>query len=299
MKSLIGIITFFLVYTSTFAQNTEVAFPVYKHNPVWSYVVSFFWGGGWDTYTTSYVRDTTICGYEYSFTPYNCFIRSDSFRSYFRKGYICSDPEYLAYDFTLEVGDSAWVGSIDQFSQTIHTEVVVVDSVDTLVIKGIPRKALYITCFNPWGSMIFDDCWVYGIGSMKHPFYFAQCFDNGLGGCEIDFSLLCLDSTGVRLLDYPNEEDCYTMSLGADPLLKTPAPILYPNPAADYINIKSTSEFFGTLELYDAFGKQILRSEELNLGTSEFKMDISTLPTGTYWLWNSERQFNPVPFLKK
>jgi hypothetical protein len=297
MKSLIGIITFFLVYTSTFAQNNEVAFPVYKHNPVWS-IAEGFWTGV-DTYTHTYQMDTIICGYEYSLYAnigvFPIIVRSDSFRSYFRKGYTCSDPEYLAYDFTLEAGDSTWVGSINQWNQTIYSGLVVVDSVDTVIFQGIPRKQLFIRNYSPNFSA-FNERWVQGIGSMTHPFYFTQCIG---GGCETFYRLLCLDSSAVRLFTYPSEEDCYVFSLSNSSLVDHPSPLIYPNPAADYINIKSTSEFFGTPELYDAFGKQILRSEELNPGTYEFKMDISTLPTGTYWLWNSERQFIPVPFLKK
>lgn len=125
------------------------------------------------------------------------YYRVEADRVFFRTSLICTDPEYLMYDFSLEVGDSAWCGQSFGGS-SIESALVYVHQKDTIYIDCTLRRRLWVRGFSstdpPFGP---SNCmqWIEGIGSVEHPFYSGTCFSLCDGFCESFYSLSCFKTT--------------------------------------------------------------------------------------------------------
>jgi len=205
MKRIFTLLSTIVCCTSMIAQSV---FPEYEDQPVWRLATLGMNGAG---QATAYVSgDTLACGQTWNvaqqyFTAANGqnsniwtigYYRVENDRVLFRNALACTDPEYLMYDFSLEVGDTALCGQVLGGFGTSAARVYIYQK-DTIYIDCTPRRRLWALGFSPvGGSMGPSNCmqWVEGIGSVEHPFYSGTCFSLCDGFCESIYSVSCFQT---------------------------------------------------------------------------------------------------------
>lgn len=128
------------------------------------------------------------------------YYRQEDQRVYFRQSLNCADREYLMYDFSLETGDSAWVG-IPGLYLNADTVLMHVFNTSTFCRQGIERKSLTLIGYvpNPFGSFPPIEIilqWLEGVGDVgifsQHPFYSGVCFLDS--NCEESYQIQCMET---------------------------------------------------------------------------------------------------------
>ena len=252
-KKLIFILSFLTINSTLFAQHV---FPNFSDGANWN-VYECFW---LDCHTRqyNYQYDTVFCGQNYSkmyFYDYNQigYFRSDSLKTYFRKTSNCLDKEYLIYDYSLTVGDTAFVGFNQNMFDEKDTSEFVLESIDTINLFGVDRqrfKMKYDPSNQGWlGRSMF---WIKGIGSDVHPFYSFNCL---MDGCEQSFQLLCYDSLSIQLFQSPITTNCITTILGI-PDLESEISIA-PNPFSEELTISVKESSVYQINIYSSVGTKI------------------------------------------
>ncbi|HMQ61394.1 MAG TPA: choice-of-anchor Q domain-containing protein [Flavilitoribacter sp.] len=187
-------------------------FPTAGDEPEWRVHVSSYLPDKIETYTTG--AEVDICGK--TWTPIlktvggetyfgQNYYRVDGPRVYYRFS-DCSMPgafyngrEYLMYDFSLEAGDSVYIGLTESYSVTADTFLFHVYSTDTICYGGTLRKVLEVGFliqppFSP-GWMGYRTLWIEGIGDIIFPFPSMVCVGT-VGYCEAFYNLHCLTVNG-------------------------------------------------------------------------------------------------------
>lgn len=177
-------------------------FLTHADEPVWN-VLHTIYGIGitYSTQTTVMPSSVPMCGHEYSVANVGAeggYFRNEGSKTYFRRSTNCSEPEYLAYDFTLEVGDTAFIGILPGLS--LEAIPFRLESIDTVIINQVQRRRLRMR-YNPmWigdpEPLYASMHWVEGLGALPDPFFHFRCMP---ATCDITYSLLCNDSLGVRI----------------------------------------------------------------------------------------------------
>lgn len=277
-KKLVFILSFLTINLTLFAQQV---FPSYSDGAKWN-VYECFW---LDCHTRqyNYQYDTVFCGQNYSkmnFYDYNQigYFRSDSLKTYFRKTSNCSDKEYLIYDYSLTVGDTAFVGfNLNLFNEKDTSEFVL-ESIDTVSFFGVDRqrfKMKYDPSNQGWfGRSMY---WINGIGSEIHPFYSFNCL---MDGCEQSFQLLCYDSLSIQLFQSPITTNCITTILGITDLESEIS--IAPNPFVDEITISVQNSSIFQINIFSSVGTKI---KEYSIDYKDV-LDIETtdLLPGSYFV---------------
>jgi hypothetical protein len=112
------------------------------------------------------------------------YFRSDSLRTISDVRRIVQDKEYLLYDFSMEIGDTAYVGfELWSSWQPADTAGFKLMSVDTITQFGVSRRR-----FN----MLFE---FPGFG--PNEFYWPMAWIEGIGSDQILSSLSCVFSMDV------------------------------------------------------------------------------------------------------
>jgi hypothetical protein len=275
---LLFLLTFLTTHSNSFAQQV---FPEFSDSAKWN-VLECFW---FDCYTAtySYEYDTTFCGHNYSKIHFgelneNGYFRSENLKTYFRRSNNCSDKEYLMYDYSLNIGDTAFVAyNLPNIIGTDTAEFVL-DAIDTVNYFGIDRqrfKMLYDPGNDGW--LFRPMYWIKGIGSETHPFYPYKCL---MDGCEKGFQLLCYDSMAVQLYQNPWANDCDTTILG---ILESSNEItISPNPFTEKIVVSTDNPGLTLVVIYSSIGNKLLEIPLHN----EQHVEIETveLVPGTYVL---------------
>lgn len=213
MKNIFQIFFLFFFANGLFSQS----FPVHADDPEWSFIKCY----NQELVSVTTLPDTLI--EENWWTPLE---RTDSYWTtpkYYRvddqKVYFWTEEsqsgqkEFLMYDFSLEVGDSVYVG-IPGSMFLIDSLLFVVSASDTLFFGETPRKYLLGASYpevyeGMYVQVLF--AWVEGIGDIFHPFYPAYClFQQGdvggpCSGCE---SFVCLTTDAAVLFTDPNDDTC-------------------------------------------------------------------------------------------
>ena len=236
----------------------QTVFPSFVDNPTWN-VLECFWYNC-STHTYQYVYDTTFCSQSYSKVALlynqNGYFRSDSLKTYFRKSPNCNDKEYLIYDYSLNIGDTAYVGINLELGNSNDTTAFILTQIDTINYFGVARQRF---------KMNFDNCntgiplhfmfWTRGIGSETHPFYSFRCLCDG---CEYNFTLLCFDSTATQLYQNIIYNTCdTTITVGLNEINQPLDISIEPNPFQTSTQIKSNGIDKLEIKVYDARGKLI------------------------------------------
>lgn len=230
--------------------------------------------------------------YGYSLTPTSSFLKEEA----------------LLYDFSLQVGDSAIIGS---FERSIHNLVAKCVGRDSVTLRnGEKRAALRIRIINPkdqWGEPDgYDETiWIEGIGS-NYGLFSPDCKDEYDCVYEI-LRLLCYHEQGELLLDFPEFDrdstpgDCYYKKVGGSVPHVTTAQFLSvcPNPARDQVVVKVSdpAALNGELSLTNMLGEVVYRGFIKN---SETTLSLQGLANGMYIaVYRSAKGVQQFRFMKE
>ena len=220
----------------------QTVFPTYETNPDWAVIrCDLGYPTICDTQSWQYSNDTLMCGYEYSVfvRPNNntYFIRSDILKTWIKGSRNCWEDEYLMYDYSLSIGDTTFIAWNMQFNPVPQDMIAaILIAIDTITIFGAERERY---------EMFFVDqltmYWIKGIGSDRHPFHSTRCLDY----CEVEYELLCYDSSDVQLYQNPEYNSCYYEynpgGIGMSEFT-TDDLQLFPNPANHTLNVRLPRE---------------------------------------------------------
>lgn len=137
-----------IILLLTFGLSKSDAQP---HNVLLSYTDSATWHvlycywSDCQTHVKTYLGEIDLCGHQYSFRAFPSgdvgYFRSDSLRAYFRRTQNCSDKEYLLYDFSMEIGDTVYMGfELWSSWQPSDTAAFKLMSIDTIMQFGVSRR---------------------------------------------------------------------------------------------------------------------------------------------------------------
>jgi len=261
-------------FTGKLLQSQNV-FPDFADSPQWN-VSQTFW---LDTEIVQYTfsSDTLMCGNTYSKFDdyYDYYFRSSGKKVYMREKNNCSDPEYVVYDFGLEVGDTI---TLDFFDGEYKPTEIFVESIDTIEYFGIDRKALKINHNRCGGELeefyTTSMLWIEGIGSDKHPFYPVFCYCDG---CEFWSNLVCYDSSGVQLYGTPDADACDIIINVPNLISKTQK--IYPNPATEQLFYEPENEDPYCYQIRSVSTNVILKDK----ASGSMKLNIEALSPGIYY----------------
>ncbi len=193
----------------------------------------------------------------------------------------------LMYDFSMKVGDSVRIASIERGLPKLVAQCVGRDSVT--LRNGEKRAALHIQIFNREEQSYhpFDETiWIEGIGS-NYGLFSPDCKPDY--DCRYEMlRLLCYHEGGELLMDFPQYDtdgkqgDCFNKNVGGSvPDIKDGYITVSPNPASGQIRLRDEQGMLRSLQVFNAIGQEVLRQ---NLEGSEQVVNISTLAKGVYFL---------------
>ena len=204
-------------------------------------------------------------------------------------------PDYLTYDFSLEVGDSIDVLNV-QAPISFNSGFFTVDSVKRIAYLGIKRKTLYLSGNQPNKGSSNHAVWVEGIGSLSIINTPGLAPDVPLIG-----AINCVFQDGKLIYrnNYQKEDSCIsfyvptpkdttklvdtntTGFLNANP--STYSPFIYPNPASHFVEI--TTNPGSELNLIDNMGRIVLIEK---ITTTKQFISIDHIPSGLYHYFISQ-----------
>lgn len=245
-----------LALSSVGRAEAQRVFPSYADNAKW-HVLRCFWMDC-ETDEKSFQGVMDLCGQHYSFRTFPsgevAYFRSDSVRAYFRRTQNCADKEYLLYDFSMELGDTVYVGFELWSSWQPDTAAFKLASIDTITQFGVSRRRFNM--LHGYGSNAFFSpmAWIEGIGSDQDPFYPFLCLHHG---CESSYTTLCYDSAGVQLY----QEDVYfntcdTTMVSIDEQERGVDMTVAPNPFTHAFRITSNARILDA-QVYSILGELV------------------------------------------
>ena len=186
----------------------------------------------------------------------------------------------IRYDFNKQAGES-W-----QFLETQDTLTVTVDSVYARQYSGQTFQLQHVTITDPnipccpsWEDVVI------GMGSAK---FFSFPFVDSLT-TEFTFGLACYfsEETGVlEVVAFPNVEiDCDALSVETDEVTEEGVQVLlYPNPAADFINVEMQNPSINTSgwSVYNTIGQQVL-FQKIEKKAMRKTISLIGIPSGLYF----------------
>ncbi len=251
---LILLLTFGLAKSNAQSQNV---FPSYGDSATW-HVLDCYWT---DCHTEirTFQGEINLCGLSYSFTTlpsgFTGYFRSDSLRAYFRRTQNCADKEYLLYDFSMEIGDTAYVGFNLWELSTDDSSGFTLLNVDTITQFGVSRRRFNMRSGPDWNYRPM--AWIEGIGSDIDPFYSFLCLHDY---CESSYTTLCYDSAGTQLYQHPDFGTCSATSVGINEVQSNLDITISPNPFTHSFQINSDARI-RDVEVYSILGEMIGKFE--------------------------------------
>ena len=252
---------------------TQYVFPEYSNDPQWNVVETFWFDSELKPYFFS--NDSNFCGNNYSSYGDYYFFRTEGDQVFMRVDTICSDPEYLIYDFKLEVGDTMIVGYFNHDATPTEFRV---DAIDTMSYFGINRKRM-VMAFDLCGGALSEGGnttmnWIEGIGSEMHPFYPTYCLCDA---CESWAYLSCYDSSGVQLYGNPYIGAC---DIIIDvPNISGSTPKIFPNPVSEllFFEPENSAEYFYNIRTIT--NNTVLKNRNSGL----LELNVEELSPGIYF----------------
>ncbi len=259
----------------TFSQNY---YPLIEENRTWN-VISVALVGPYpedttfSTLTYKFSGDTTIDSQTYHKlyesnekfpTNWNlwCFMREDTDkRIWYRRE--SDNEEMLMYDFSVETGDSVFVGLYEPVY-------LYVDSISEIIVNQTDRKKYWLSCKT---MPEYSEAWIEGIGSSK-----GICWSGSVNIVGGWFWFLCMSENGELIYRNPNYETCYLMT----GISETNKPVIqiYPNPMKNNFRVENISNIeIESISLINING-QITKQFD----SKKTQFDISKISSGLYFL---------------
>jgi hypothetical protein len=210
MKHLL-ILLALLCFSSTIYSQSY--FPTADQNPLWTFSIS--WPGFTGKDSIELLPEVQIC--DELWNPVRRFgdegivtmgyIRQVNKKVLFRRYSACQEKVYIMYDFSLETGDSLYVGTPGTEilgNPELDTSLVWVIETDSMFFGNVKRKVFHLGYVqNQFPTRI----WVEGIGDLHHPFYSGTCLYPS-SFCEGFDVFLCAQTDQGVLYSNGQEESC-------------------------------------------------------------------------------------------
>ena len=235
-------------------------FPTYADDGAWS-VYRAIMGVPYGTEVVQFSGTTDMCGHTYSIMPATFaggwgYFRNEGQRTLFRRTPDCMDREYLAYDYSLAVGDTAYVGIVPTCSP-FDTAMVIVSTISSDVYSGVERRKFNLIldwCYSGEPEHYFHPMeWIEGIGCTRHPFYSLQCI---VDNCEQFTNLSCYDSSGVALYRVVPNATCH-QNIGLDEVANENQAPFTVNSTNDLVQAHYPANFtHGVFRVFDVTGRE-------------------------------------------
>ena len=280
MKSVFTLLFPFLINFS-FSQS-YIPFP--DSNAYWT-IESFPGAIGSYSQRTLYIDgDTSINSLQYHKIYYHAVNNSifySGYRGAFRQdtsskkvfmidSYLNPNTEYLAYDFSLTVGDTFYLDSTNYI-----IFVVTVD--DSVLVQGQFRRHLHLVPVYPICLCSCEPDWIEGFGSL-YGYDPMACSELGYQ------NLICFSQNNLPV--YPDTGTCDFITSVPDPMPRPPPVSVYPNPFDEHIVCETTNTKRMTrITLTDILGRVVLQNE-IKLSETSHKQILETdfLKRGIYVL---------------
>jgi len=243
-------------------------------NKVWN-VVSCLNFGPCGTTVFSFGADTTIRTFQYK----KLIVNRDSAgfaysypiaareETITKRIYFYENGEYLAYDFSLNQGDT--------FTTSLNgcNLQMTVDSVDTIsLLNGELRKRMFLSNFG-------QETWIEGVGSLNGLTFV------GTGSCFIDVypELNCLKENDTLKYQSSNFTDCFYNTVGIQEIHNIINFRVTPNPFTEstILSFENPLHEINILKIFNMQG-QIVR-EYSNVKGNEIKIDREKMNDGIYF----------------
>jgi hypothetical protein len=241
-------------------------------NKVWN-VVACLNFGPCGTTVFSFGADTTIGAFQYKKIivnrdsagfgySYPIAAREDTVT---KQIYFYENGEYLAYDFSLNQGDT-FITSLNGCNLQM-----IVDSVDTIsLLNGEMRKRMFL-------SNNGQEIWIEGVGSL-----FGLTF---VGGCTIDVypTLNCFKENDTLKYQNSNFTDCFYNTVGIQEIHDINNYRVTPNPFTEstVLSFENPLHEINILKIFNIQG-QLIR-ENSNIKGNEIKIDREMMNDGIYF----------------
>ena len=277
---------FSIIAISAFGQDY---YPLIQENNTWNVlsVAGFIFDTTYSTITYKLTGDTIINAKTYkklyaseeeqavNWSLWG-FMREDTDKKVWIRWHL-DDVEFLAYDFSIDVGDSVLVG-ID------NPEYLRVDSITEVVINQSQRKKFWLSAINL--PTFYNEIWIEGIGSSK-----GICWSGSVLVVGGWYRLLCMHENETLIYSNPNYESCYLITEINE--IENPSMKIFPNPATTQTSLQlpeNTALSQIQLALYNSSGRLLYKTKPI----SHFhKIDVAHLPKGLHLVrvWNGEKWF--------
>ncbi len=171
----------------------------------------------------------------------NAFLREDGDKVYCKAG---DQPEYVLYDFGLEVGD---------IFSTIFCDMEVIAKGNITLVDGSSRKTLKLKAS---GVDIVETTWIEGLGSAEY----------GI----ISYPNICATDYAEELLCFYEADEINFPSISANCLIlkikevEERAVKVYPNPASASLTIGNESGVFSSYKLMDVTARIVHQADLVN-----------------------------------
>lgn len=286
--------------------QAQTALPLSTDKPIWNIGQLAFFENLSDR-LLFVEKDTIFCQKQWTITNIanlnrrvvrSIYYRQEGGKVYFKPSFVCSEKEYLMYDFTMKPGDtlSVPIRLFELGRVTANKVIVRVDSVSNVIINGISRKRMVVNYQRVGNPPRMDpysdrrDIWLEGIGSLIFPFYPFICVN--LPECnEAEFYIRCFQANNKILYQSPILPFCSNALISSNSVPQS-AKInlsIFPNPISQGSNWQvewAKNEIGAThLELLDPLGRVLKQVAGLKQGSTQ-RVQVSTenLPKGLYYL---------------
>jgi hypothetical protein len=185
-----------------------------------------------------------------------------------------SGLEKLLYDFTLNIGDTAYTNFYGSMGDTVHYIVTDIDSVlvntsynKRLIIEPLPTSTLEAVAGN----------WIEGIGSEAGPLNYY------ITGFEYIHELVCFGVNNINkysLATWPPAPECHFLVGIGEMEDNKISLVVSPNPTNGSLTLSLSCKDILTIEIADLSGKIILSQSKTEFSSTT--IDLSGFAKGVY-----------------
>ena len=177
--------------------------------------------------------------------------------------------ESLLYDFSLNLGDVAFIDSIN----SIGTDTIIVSGFDSVQIGGLQHRRILLQNSSTSGPNPMPGNWIEGVGSE------AGLLQKFIMGFEFAYNLKCFTKDGVYQL--PGNYMC-AYEVGINEMSDNNSIKFGPNPSSGSVTLSiNCNETYSITRMND-LGKMIWSKRDLQL--TEINLDLNSYPAGVYFI---------------
>ena len=197
------------------------------------------------------------------------FFREDTLTGHCWYRTIFPEIEGLVYDFSLDLGEKAYVENNNFLGVPFELYVVQVDSV---MLDNQFRKRLVLMDSVSWQT----ETWVEGIGSLWGFHNAGIAHQSGACGGEI---LLCFNQDGQVIYHDPAYNECFFEYTSLNEANKFSNFNVFPNPAAEILYIETDGMAKRDLKIYNSQGQCVHQGTYTEI---PIQIAVAALPVGLY-----------------